>query len=93
MKLAETDSSIGEVYNVGGVGEISINNLAEKIISTTKSVSNIRHISYDKAYPSGFEDMQRRVPDTSKIQSTIGWKPFMTLEDIIQDVSNYFNSK
>ena len=93
VKLAETDSSIGEVYNVGGVGEISINNLAKKIVSTTKSVSNIRHIPYDQAYPAGFEDMQRRVPDTSKIESAIGWKPLMTLEDIIQDVSNYFNSK
>ena len=93
VKLAETDSTISEVYNVGGVGEISINNLAEKIISTTKSASNIRHIPYDQAYPSGFEDMQRRVPDTSKIQSAIGWKPQMSLEDIIQDVSDYFNSK
>jgi len=93
VKLAETDSTISEVYNVGGVGEISINNLAEKIISTTKSASNIRHIPYDQAYPSGFEDMQRRVPDTSKIQSAIGWKPQMSLEDIIQDVSNYFKSK
>lgn len=93
VKLAETDSSIGEVYNVGGVGEISINNLAEKIISTTKSASNIRHIPYDQAYPSGFEDMQRRVPDTSKIQSVFGWKPEMSLEDIILDVSNYFKSK
>lgn len=93
VKLAETDLSIGEVYNVGGVGEISINNLAEKIISTTKSVSNIKHIPYDQAYPSGFEDMQRRVPDTSKIQSAIGWNPLMSLEDIIQDVSNYFKSK
>ena len=93
VKLAETDLSIGEVYNVGGVGEISINNLAEKIISITKSVSNIKHIPYDQAYPSGFEDMQRRVPDTSKIQSAIGWNPLMSLEDIIQDVSNYFKSK
>ena len=93
VNLAETDLSIGEVYNVGGVGEISINNLAEKIISTTESASNIRHISYDQAYPSGFEDMQRRVPDTSKIQSAIGWKPQMSLEDIILDVSNYFKSK
>jgi len=93
VNLAETDLSIGEVYNVGGVGEISINNLAEKIISTTESASNIRHIAYDQAYPSGFEDMQRRVPDTSKIQSAIGWKPQMSLEDIILDVSNYFKSK
>ena len=91
--LALSDSTISEVYNVGGVGEISINNLAEKIISTTKSASNIRHIPYDQAYPSGFEDMQRRVPDTSKIQSAVDWKPVKSLEDIIQDVSDYFNSK
>jgi len=93
VKLAKADSTIGEVYNVGGVGEISINGLAEKIISITKSKSNIKHIPYDQAYPSGFEDMQRRVPDTTKIFKAIGWKPIKSLEDIIQDVSDYFKSK
>lgn len=93
VRLAETESTIGEVYNVGGIGELSINGLAEKIISITKSKSNIKHIPYDQAYPSGFEDMQRRVPDISKIQSAVDWKPVKSLEDIIQDVSDYFNSK
>jgi UDP-glucose 4-epimerase len=93
LKLAEADSTIGEVYNVGGVGEISINGLAEKIISITKSKSNIKHIPYDQAYPSGFEDMQRRVPDTNKIKSAIGWTPLKSLVDIIEDVSVYFRSK
>jgi UDP-glucose 4-epimerase len=93
VKLADSDSTIGDVYNVGGEGEISINGLAEQIISITGAKSKINHIPYDQAYPAGFEDMQRRVPDTTKIRNTINWKPVKTLEDIIKDVSNFFSIK
>lgn len=92
-RLAETESTIGEVYNVGGIGEISINDLANKVVSITDSKSKVVHIPYDQAYPIGFEDMQRRVPDTNKIKSAIGWTPLKSLADIIEDVSNYFRSK
>ena len=87
LTLATTESAIGEVYNIGGVGESSIKQLAEKIIERTKSTSQITYTPYDQAYPIGFEDMQRRVPDISKIKTSIGWAPANTLDNIIDDVA------
>jgi UDP-glucose 4-epimerase len=80
-------STIGEVFNVGGVGETTIQQLAEKIIERTNSSSTISYIAYSEAYPPGYEDMQRRVPDTSKLQSYLEWKPAHTLDSIIDDVA------
>ena len=88
--LAADDKSIGQVYNVGGVGETTIKQLAEKIIERTKSTSAITYTAYDDAYPAGYEDMQRRVPDTTKIKSAIGWSPEHTLDSIIDDVAAEF---
>ena len=88
--LAGDDKSIGEVYNIGGVGETTIKQLAEKIIERTKSTSVITYTAYDDAYPAGYEDMQRRVPDTTKIKSAIGWSPAHTLDLIIDDVAAEF---
>ncbi len=81
------DSTIGEVFNVGGVGETSIKQLAEKIIAQTNSKSVISYTPYSEAYPLGYEDMQRRVPDTTKLQKHLSWKPVHTLESIIGDVA------
>jgi UDP-glucose 4-epimerase len=89
--LAATDSAIGEVYNVGGVGETTIKQLADKIIERTKSRSTITYTTYDDAYPAGYEDMQRRVPDITKIKTNIGWAPANTLENIIDDVAAEMN--
>ena len=86
-KIAETDATIGEVFNVGGSGEITIKALAEKIISTTKSQSVITYTSYTDAYPAGFEDIQRRVPDISKVSKAIAWAPTKDLETIIKDIA------
>jgi UDP-glucose 4-epimerase len=86
LTLAATDSAIGEVYNIGGVGETTIKQLAEKIIERTKSSSAITFTPYDDAYPAGYEDMQRRVPDTTKIKNSIAWSPANTLDNIIDDV-------
>ena len=85
--IAATDATIGEVFNVGGSGEITIKALAEKVISTTKSQSVITYTSYTDAYPVGFEDIQRRVPDISKIKQAIGWAPTKDLEVIIRDIA------
>ena len=87
LTLAASDSAIGEVYNIGGVGETSIKQLADKIIERTKSTSTITFTAYDDAYPAGYEDMQRRVPDTTKIKNSIGWSPTNTLDNIIDDVA------
>jgi UDP-glucose 4-epimerase len=88
--LASDDKAIGEVYNIGGVGETTIKQLAEKIIERTKSTSAISYTAYDDAYPAGYEDMQRRVPDTTKIKNAIGWSPEHTLDSIIDDVAAEF---
>ena len=85
--VAHTDSTIGDVYNVGGTGELTIKQLAEKVIALTGSQSTITYIPYSDAYPPGFEDIQRRVPDTSKIKSAIGWAPTKDLEQIISDIA------
>jgi UDP-glucose 4-epimerase len=85
--IAATDATIGEVFNVGGSGEITIKALAEKVISTTKSQSVITYTPYSDAYPAGFEDIQRRVPDISKIKQVISWAPTKDLEAIIRDIA------
>ena len=88
LTLAATDSTIGGVFNVGGVGETTMKELAEKIISRTNSSSTITYTPYMEAYPAGFEDMQRRVPDITKIKKTINWSPANTLDSIIDDVAS-----
>jgi UDP-glucose 4-epimerase len=87
LTLTDTDSAIGDYFNVGGTGETTIKELAEKIIERTKSSSQIKYIPYADAYPEGFEDMQRRVPDITKIKKRIGWEPTHTLESIIDSLA------
>ena len=81
------DSTIGEVFNVGGVGETTIKELAEKIIDCTNSTSTISYTPYSEAYPPGYEDMQRRVPDITKLRTHLTWNPAHTLDSIIDDVA------
>ena len=85
--LSETDATIGDYFNVGGVGETTIKELALKVIKQTQSTSTIQFIPYSDAYPAGFEDMQRRVPDISKIKKAINWEPRHSLESIIDGVA------
>jgi UDP-glucose 4-epimerase len=86
LRVAESLQTIGEVFNVGGLEEISILDLAKKTVEITNSKSEIVFVSYNDAYAHGFEDMHRRVPDLSKIKSQIGWQPNKSLSRIIQDV-------
>ena len=85
--IVNTSSTIGDVYNVGGTGEVTIKELAEKVIAVTGSKSTITYTPYSDAYPAGFEDIQRRVPDISKIKSAIGWSPANDLHQIISDIA------
>ncbi len=87
LGVIKDDSTIGQVFNVGGVGETTIQQLAEKIIAQTNSKSTISYTPYSEAYPQGYEDMQRRVPDTTKLQKHLSWKPEHNLESIINDVA------
>jgi UDP-glucose 4-epimerase len=85
--MAAKDSTIGDVYNVGGTGEVTIKQLAEQVLSVTGSKSAITYTPYSEAYPAGFEDIQRRVPDISKVQNAIGWTPTKDLTQIISDIA------
>lgn len=87
LALVGTDKTINEVYNVGGTGEITIKELADTVIKETNSQSSIEFIPYDQAYAPGFEDMQRRVPDISKIKQELGWAPKKNLSQMIRDVA------
>lgn len=91
LSLLKHDSSIGDVFNIGGEGEVSINDLAKLIVSKTNSKSSVKHIPYTDAYPVGFEDMQRRVPNTTKIRKLTGWEPKHNLESIIESIASSIN--
>ena len=86
LRLFLSSQAIGEAFNIGGEGEISIKDLAQKVIDITGSKSEIKYISYQSAYPQGFDEMMRRVPDTSKLRSYTGWSPKRNLDEIINDI-------
>ena len=92
LTVIDSDRAIGQVFNVGNNHQISIMDLAKKVIEFTGSKSEIKNISYSDAYPEGFEDMQRRVPDISKIKNVLGWSPEFGLEQIIRDIADFHRS-
>jgi len=92
LTLVGTDKTVNEVYNVGGTGEITIKELADSVIKETKSQSSIEFIPYEKAYAPGFEDMQRRVPDISKIRQELDWAPKKNLSQIISGVAAHISN-
>jgi UDP-glucose 4-epimerase len=92
LLVMDSENAVGEVFNVGNNQQTSIMELAKKVIELTGSSSTIEKIAYENAYPEGFEDMQRRVPDISKIKQVLGWSPKINLDQIIKDIAA-FNSK
>lgn len=93
LLVMDSDKAIGEVFNVGNNEQISIMDLAKKVIAVTGSTSKIEMMDYEKAYPAGFEDMERRVPDISKIKRVLGWQPEIGLEQIIKDIAAHNSDK
>ena len=93
IKLMDTPDSVGQVFNIGSTEEISIVKLAEKVKELTESRSEIVFVPYDEAYEEGFEDMPRRVPDTSKINQLVGFKPEMTLDGILETVISFHRGR
>ena len=89
LLVMDSDKAVGQVFNVGNNSQISIMELAKTVIEITGSKSSIEKIAYEKAYPEGFEDMQRRVPDISKIKQVLGWEPKMNLDQIIKDIAAF----
>jgi UDP-glucose 4-epimerase len=94
IALAETPKAVGQVFNVGATDEITILDLARTVLSVVDGSENLppvddarlKYIPYEQAYTKGFEDMRRRVPDTTKINRLTGWKPERNLRQILRDV-------
>lgn len=93
IALATAPNTGGQVFNVGSQEEITILGLAEKVKARLQSSSEITFVSYDEAYAPGFEDMRRRVPDISKIERVVGWRPTISLDNSIDRVAEYLETK
>jgi len=93
VKLADEPRAVGEVFNVGNTGEVTIADLAARVKTMTGSNSPIEYIPYDEAYEAGFEDMPRRVPDISKLCALIGYRPKHELDEIIRTVIEHIRQK
>jgi UDP-glucose 4-epimerase len=91
--LMNEPRAIGQVINIGNTEEVTMRALAERVRAMTQSHSPIKLVPYDEAYESGFEDMPRRLPDLSKIQSMIGYQPRFSLDDILAHVIEYFRAQ
>lgn len=87
IAIAFAENTVGKVINIGNNFEISMKDLAQKIIVETNSNSEIVYVPYEEAYGPGFEDMERRVPNIDLIKQLVGWKPQRDLSTMIQDIS------
>ena len=93
LKLVGEPKAIGQVINIGNVQEVTMTQLAERVRDLSGSKSIIKHIPYDEAYESGFEDMPRRVPDLTRVKGLIGYEPKHDLDDILVQVIDDFRRK
>jgi UDP-glucose 4-epimerase len=90
MLLAANEKVVGGVFNLGNIEEVSIAELARKIITVTSSKVGIEYIPYAKAYEEGFEDMERRVPDLTKVNSFTGYSPRIDLDQSLCLIRDWF---
>jgi UDP-glucose 4-epimerase len=93
VALMDKGEAVGEVFNIGSSEEVSIMQLAERVKQLTGSKSEIVTVPYDEAYEEGFEDMPRRVPDTSKVSALTGFKATVTLDEILRSVVEYYSGR
>jgi len=93
VRLMGEPKAVGQVFNIGNGGEISMRDLAEKIKTMTQSASPIVTIPYDQAYEAGFEDMPRRVPDIAKIRALVGYEPKVQLDEILTRVIDHIRTR
>ena len=93
VKLMDADEAVGQVFNIGSSEEVSIAELAERVKRLTGSDSEIVYVPYSEAYEEGFEDMPRRIPDISKVNKLVGFRPTMTLDGILQSVIDYYTGR
>jgi UDP-glucose 4-epimerase len=88
-KLSSHPAAIGQVFNIGSTEEVTIRELAERVLAATGSQSKIIYVPYEEAYAPGFEDMRRRVPDLSRVHQLIGYEPHFTLDEILKRVVDF----
>jgi len=93
VKLMDNPAAVGQVFNIGANEEVSIKELAERVKALTDSASEVNFVPYDEAYEEGFEDMPRRVPDISKIGALVGFRPTISLDDILKSVIEYHGGR
>ena len=89
LLLTACPRAAGQVVNVGNDEEVTIDELARRIVSRTGSSSTIVHVPYEQVFPSGFEDMERRRPDLRKLEDLVGWRPRRSLDEILDDIIRY----
>jgi UDP-glucose 4-epimerase len=89
IQLMEEPAAESQIFNVGSRTEVTILDLANMVKKITKSSSKIKHIPYEEAYESGFEDMRSRKPNIKKVTRLIGWKPKIELQEILQEISGF----
>lgn len=93
IALNESPGAVGQVFNIGSTEEVTIEQLAERIKDLTGSQSEITRISYEEAYETGFEDMSRRIPDTTKLYNLTGWQPRYSLDDTLEQVIDHYRKQ
>ena len=94
LALSDTNQAVGQVFNIGSTEEVSILDLAQKILALTHGQDNaINMVLYEEAYAEGFDDMRRRVPDISKIKTFTDWEPKRTLQQTLQDIIAHYNNQ
>jgi UDP-glucose 4-epimerase len=93
LAVIDSNATLGEVLNIGNDDEITIQDLAHEVIEQLGSASEIEKVLYEKAYAPGFEDMQRRIPDITKIKRTVGWSPKRDLTEIVTDIAEFIRSQ
>src|SRR5205085_7123593 len=93
VKLMDHTEAVGQVFNIGSNEEVTILELAERIKELTRSASEIVFVPYNEAYEEGFEDMPRRVPDISKINTLVGFRPQMSLDGILESVISFHTGR
>lgn len=93
VRLIETPAAYGDVFNIGNPEQISINDLARRVIERTNSNSTVVQVAYEDAYGPGYEDMHRRVPNVDKVGALIGYRPTLRLNDIVDAVAAYQSNR
>jgi UDP-glucose 4-epimerase len=93
IRLMDCADAIGQVFNIGSTEEVTILALAHRIKELVKSTSEIVMVPYDQAYEQGFEDMHRRIPDTTKIRETVGFQPQRTLDEVLERIIAHWEGR